>query len=93
MPVPFTLPSLLSRLEQLQLRDDEKLANEAARNNLESHIFEMLDAVDSDAVLAVTTKEQREEIRTALQVGADWMDEEGYAAETKVRRSVILQWC
>ena len=73
------------RLRQLQERDDEKAANEAAKNSLEAHVFETQDAMYSEEVVAVTTEEQREVILSALREAADWMDEEGWAAETKVQ--------
>ena len=40
----------------------------------------------SDAVVAVSTEEQREEITAALSEAADWLEEDGYTAETKVCR-------
>ena len=73
-----------SRLERLQLRDQDKAAKEHALNSLESHIFEMQDAVDSAKVVAVTMAEQRQEMHAALRAASDWMDEEGYDADTKV---------
>ena len=38
----------------------------------------------SDAVIAVSTEDQRKVILDALREAVDWMDEDGYAAETKV---------
>ena len=73
------------RLESLQRRDDDKVANEQARNNLESHIFETKDAMYSDLVISVSTEEQREVILSALNEAGDWMEDDGYFAETKVR--------
>ena len=75
------------RLQLLQHRDDEKLANEQARNNLESHIFETKDTMYSDSVVAVSTEDQRGVILAALTEAGDWMEEEGYGAETKVNCS------
>ena len=75
------------RLQLLQRRDDEKLANEQARNNLESHIFETKDTMYSDSVVAVSTEDQRGVILAALTEAGDWMEEEGYGAETKVSSS------
>ena len=72
------------RLLQLQQVDEDKLANEQARNNLESHIFETQDAMYSEAVVGVSTEEQREVILAALREANTWMEEEGYGAKTKV---------
>ena len=65
--------------------DEDKFTNEQARNNLESHIFETQDAMYSEAVVGVSTEEQREVILTALREANTWMEEEGYGAKTKVR--------
>ena len=79
------MPSLPSRLQTLQERDDEKAANEKAKNSLESRIFETRDWLEADEVLAVSSEEQREEIRGVVSQVADWFDEEGYySAETSV---------
>ena len=77
--------TLHKRLLYLQQVDEDKFANEQARNNLESHIFETQDAMYSEAVVGVSTEEQREVILTALQEANTWMEEEGYGAKTKVR--------
>lgn len=78
----------LCRLAALQQRDDDKKENEQAKNNLESHIFETKDAMYSEAVVAVTTAEQRETILAALTDAGNWLEEDGYSAETSVRQSV-----
>lgn len=85
LPSTISIPlSLLARLRALQERDDEKKANEKAKNSLESHIFETRDKLESEEVVAVSTEEQRETIRVALSEGYDWLEDEGYIAETKV---------
>lgn len=69
----------------LQERDDEKVANEKAKNNLESYIFETQDWLETEEVTAVSSEEQREEIRTSIRDVYNWFEEEGYySAETKV---------
>ena len=68
--------------------DEDKLANEQARNNLESHIFETQDAMYSEAVVGVSTEEQREVILAALREASNWMEEEAYGAKTKVSEEV-----
>ncbi len=75
---------VVSRLLTLYRRDEEKKANEQARNALESHVFETKDAMYSDAVMEVSTEEQREVITTALNEVGDWMEDDGYIADTKV---------
>lgn len=78
-------------MRRLQERDEEKAANEAARNNLEAHVFETKDAMYSDKVVAVTTEQQREEVLSALREAADWMEEEGWAAETQVYKTKLRE--
>ena len=78
-----------NRLRALQDRDDEKVANEKAKNNLESYIFETRSWLEVTEVIAVSTEEQREEIREAVGVVSDWFEEEGYySAETAVSLKV-----
>ena len=76
--------SLIFRLAALQQRDDDKVANEKAKNSLESHIFETKDAMYSEAVVTVTTAEQRETILAALTDAGNWLEDDGYFAETSV---------
>jgi len=68
----------------LYLRDEEKKANEQAKNALESHVFETKDTMYSEVVIEVSTEEQREVVVTALNEVGDWLEDEGYIAETKV---------
>ena len=61
------------------------MANEKAKNNLESYIFETQAWLEVEEVIAVSSEEQREEIRAAIREVYDWFEEEGYySAETKV---------
>lgn len=71
-------------MQALQQRDDDKLANEKAKNSLESHIFETTDAMMTDAVIMASTEEQRETILSVLREAGEWLEDEGYIAETKV---------
>ena len=80
--------SLFCRLTLLQQIDDDKVANEQAKNSLESHIFETKDAMYSERVLNVSTEEQREVITTALNEAANWMEDDGYFASTKASHSI-----
>ena len=80
-----THTALCTRLRSLQERDDEKVANEKAKNNLESYIFETQAWLEVNEVVAVSSEEQRENIRAAIREVYDWFEEEGYySAETKV---------
>ncbi len=88
--VAFSYPSyhfLLLRLARLQQLAEDKVANEKAKNALESQVFETKDSMNSERVLAVSTDEQREVITTALSEAANWLEDEGYIADTKVLHS------
>ena len=73
------------RLTRLHQRDEDKVANERAKNALESHIFETKDAMYSEIVIGVSTEDQREVVLNVLNEAADWIEDEGYIAETQVR--------
>lgn len=65
------------------------MANEKAKNSLESHIFETIDAMFSEEVVGVSTTEQRGVITTALTEAGDWLEEDGYIAGTKVGSHLV----
>ena len=72
------------RLALLQQSEDEKMANQLAKNLLESHIFETKDAMYSEVVVSMSTEEQREVVLTSLNEVGDWLEDDGYVSETKV---------
>lgn len=78
------LLTLFPRLVILHGIDMDKVANEKAKNSLESHVFETKDAMYSEVVVAVSIEEQREVVTAALNDASDWLDDEGYTAKTKV---------
>ena len=75
---------LTCRLQWLQQRDDDKKENERAKNNLESHIFETQDSMYSEEVMMYSTDEERQTILDALKVAGEWLEEDGYEAETEL---------
>ena len=81
------------RLQALQERDDEKVANEKAKNSLESYIFETREWLEQDEVISMSTAEQRDTIQTALSEEYNWFEEEGYSAETKVHVYIYVHVC
>jgi hypoxia up-regulated 1 len=94
LPPPSSAEVDLStaKLRSLQERDDEKVANEKAKNNLESYIFETQAWLEVDEVVAVSSEEQRENIRAAIREVYDWFEEEGYySAETKVYKEKLRE--
>lgn len=67
------------------------MANEKAKNNLESYIFETRELLEVDDIIAVSSEEQREEIRVVVGEVSDWFEEEGYySAETSVSTHQLL---
>ena len=68
----------------MQQRDEDKKENEKAKNSLESHIFEVTDFMYSEEGMYVSTDTERDTILEALRVAGEWMEDEGYDAETEV---------
>uniref|UniRef100_A0A8C3H174 Hypoxia up-regulated protein 1 n=1 Tax=Corvus moneduloides TaxID=1196302 RepID=A0A8C3H174_CORMO len=78
------LKSSMKKLQDLTIRDLEKQEREKSANSLESFIFETQDKLYQEEYQFVSTEEQREEISKKLNEASSWMEEEGYAAATKV---------
>ena len=70
------------RLRALQQRDEEKKENEKSKNSLEAFIFETRDALFLEGVIGVSTEAERQTASDALKEAADWLEEDGYTAET-----------
>ena len=68
----------------MQQKDEDKKENEKAKNSLESHIFEVTDFMYSEEGIVVSTDTERDTILEALRVAGEWMEDEGYDAETEV---------
>ena len=75
---------LLCRLNELQSRDEEKLANEKAKNALESFLFEFREKLYNEEVEKMSTEEERNKISDALSKVSDWLDDEGYDTNADV---------
>ena len=71
-------------MRTLQERDEEKKENEKAKNSLEAFIFETRDTMQLETIITVSTDKERQETNEALSEAADWLDEDGYTAETSV---------
>jgi hypoxia up-regulated 1 len=80
-----------TKLDWLQKRDEDKRENERQKNNLESHIFETQDKMHSEEVQAHSTEEERTSILDALRIASEWMDDDGYAAETDTYRQKLRE--
>ena len=54
------------RLAKLQQRDEDKKENDKAKNNLESYVFENLELMETEMVIAASQEEEREKIISSL---------------------------
>ena len=75
------------RLNELQAKDVAKLANEHAKNTLESFLYEFKDKLYSDAVELLSTEEERTKISEKFSLTSDWVDEEGFDSTAEVSTS------
>ncbi|XP_076438402.1 hypoxia up-regulated protein 1-like isoform X8 [Babylonia areolata] len=64
------------RLEELQKKDQEKVALEKAKNELEGFIFDMQDKLSQDLYQACSKEEERESILQKLSEASDWLYEQ-----------------
>ena len=54
------------RLAELQQKDEDKKENDKAKNNLESYVFENLELMETEMVIAASQEEEREKIISSL---------------------------
>ena len=80
-----------TRLADLQAQDEAKAAKEKARNNLESHVFEMREMLYGEIGELLSTEEEREKIDQALTETSDWLDDEGWDTTADVSHAAIVQ--
>lgn len=74
------------RLEKLQALDEAKIANEKAKNALESHIFAVRENIDSELGEKLSTEDEREMMSQSLSQASDWLDDEGWDTTANVSR-------
>lgn len=79
------------RLQWLQQKDEDKKENERSKNNLESHIFETQDKVYSEEFITYSTEEERKTILDALKTTGEWLEEDGYVAETDIYKQKLRE--
>lgn len=71
------------RLAEMTERDLEKKLLEAAKNSLESFIFDMQDKMYSDEYVQASEEEERTTITSTLSAASDWLYEDGESADRK----------
>ena len=81
------------RLQDLQARDDAKVANERAKNLLESHIYDMHEKLSSEEGVLLSTEEEREKINQALSEASEWLDDEGWDLTADVSQTLFCCCC
>lgn len=72
------------RLHEIDVREAAKKKKEAAKNNLETFIFDARSKLSDDDVELVSTEEVREDVRAQLMDAEDWLYGDGDNAETEV---------
>ncbi|XP_037543545.1 hypoxia up-regulated protein 1 [Nematolebias whitei] len=90
-PSADDLTSSKKKLQDLTDRDLAKQERERVLNTLEAFIFETQDKLYQEDYQQVITEEEKEKILASLRETSDWMDEEGYAATTKLLREKLSQ--
>ncbi len=71
-----------AKLGELARLDKERMMLEEVRNNYESYIYLIKNKLvdDEESIGAVTTEEQREELRKSAEDAEEWMYDDGYDA-------------
>lgn len=71
-----------AKLGELARLDKERMMLEEVRNNYESYIYLIKNKLidEEEAIGAVTSEEQRDELRKSAEVAEDWMYDDGYDA-------------
>uniref|UniRef100_A0A8C8DVS1 Hypoxia up-regulated protein 1 n=1 Tax=Oryzias sinensis TaxID=183150 RepID=A0A8C8DVS1_9TELE len=87
-PTPDDLASSKKKLQDLTNRDLAKQEREKSLNNLEAFIFETQDKLYQEDYSQVVSDQEKEQIAAKLTEVSEWMDEEGYAATTKLPSSL-----
>jgi hypothetical protein len=77
------------KLGELARLDKERMMLEEVRNNFESYMYHIKNklADDEEAVAAVSTQEQRDELLKSAADAEDWMYDEGYDASLEVYKA------
>jgi len=76
------LEEVQGRIKELVDLETERVARAAAYNTLESGIYTARDQLFNPAFEAVSTEEQRENMTTNITVIGEWLDEDGWQANT-----------
>ena len=77
-------PSSVTRLAELQKRDQEKVALQKAKNELEGFIFDTQDKLSQETYEACSTEEERASILQQMSEASDWLYEQPEEAKKEV---------
>ncbi len=72
-----------NKLAEMAQKDKERVLLEESKNKVESYIYKVKNKLidDEEAIEAVTTKKQREEVKKLAEKAEDWLYEDGYDAD------------
>ena len=76
--------SSVPRLAELQKRDQEKVALQKAKNELEGFIFDTQDKLSQETYEACSTEEERASILQQMSEASDWLYEQPEEAKKEV---------
>eukprot|EP01135_Chromosphaera_perkinsii_P004797 Nk52_evm28s296 gene=Nk52_evmTU28s296 len=77
------------RLTKLKEEEMAKKEKEATRNKLESYIYETRDKITSEDYITVSNDEQREALNNLLSASSEWLDDDGWTADTPALKEKI----
>ena len=80
---PELLAESKAKMAELQRKDEERIALEAAKNKVESYIYYIKNKLvdDEENVALVSTEEQRESLRELANEAEDWLYDDGASAD------------
>mmetsp|Transcript_23165 Transcript_23165/g.34484 ORF Transcript_23165/g.34484 Transcript_23165/m.34484 type:complete len:958 (-) Transcript_23165:52-2925(-) len=78
-----------AKLSELARLDKERMMLEEVRNNYESYIYHIKNKLidDEEAIGAVTTQEQRDELQKSAEDAEEWMYDDGYDASLETYKN------
>lgn len=90
---PELLEASKAKLLAMAQRDKERMMLQEAKNKVESYIYKIKNKLqdDEEAVGAVSTEEQRQEVQKLAIDAGEWLDEDGYDADLKTMEAKFLE--
>jgi len=76
-------------LSEMETRERSARERSELQNTLESYVYELRDKLEAEAVIAVSSAEQRENVSTSVDTAGTWLEENGWEATTEQLRSQL----